>query len=79
MGVGLCTRGQDVFRFYILFLLGFMSGIAAGQGSRFMNGKRPGEGISWVRGSWEAVGPIEAKGGGRAHVEAWGTHLSGGF
>ena len=28
-----------MFRFYILFLLGFMSGIAAGTGSRFMNGK----------------------------------------
>eukprot|EP00913_Durusdinium_trenchii_P001660 g1537.t1 len=32
-------KGPEVFRFYILFLLGFMSGIAAGQGSRFMNGK----------------------------------------
>ena len=31
-----------MFRFYILFLLGFMSGIAAGTGSRFMNGKTLG-------------------------------------
>ena len=31
-----------MFRFYILFLLGFMSGIAAGTGSRFMNGKMLG-------------------------------------
>ena len=27
----------QVFHFYILFLLGFMSGLAAGQGSRFMS------------------------------------------
>ncbi|CAE8701176.1 unnamed protein product [Polarella glacialis] len=32
-------NGQDVFRFYILFLLGFMSGLAGGEGSRFMNAK----------------------------------------
>lgn len=31
------TEGEEVFHFYILFLLGFMSGLAAGQGSRFMN------------------------------------------
>ncbi|CAE7563736.1 Cnga4, partial [Symbiodinium pilosum] len=30
-------EGKEVFRFYILFLLGFMSGLASGQGSRFMN------------------------------------------
>lgn len=30
-----CKR--EVFHFYILFLLGFMSGLAAGQGSRFMS------------------------------------------
>ncbi|CAE8588037.1 unnamed protein product [Polarella glacialis] len=32
-------KGQDVFKFYILFLLGFMSGLAGGEGSRFMNAK----------------------------------------
>eukprot|EP00930_Biecheleria_cincta_P015588 TRINITY_DN12948_c0_g3_i2.p1 TRINITY_DN12948_c0_g3~~TRINITY_DN12948_c0_g3_i2.p1 ORF type:complete len:1228 (+),score=254.99 TRINITY_DN12948_c0_g3_i2:33-3716(+) len=32
-------RGVEVFRFYILFLLGFMSGLAGGVGSRFMNAK----------------------------------------
>lgn len=31
------AEGEEVFHFYILFLLGFMSGLAAGQGSRFMN------------------------------------------
>ncbi|CAK9078837.1 Potassium/sodium hyperpolarization-activated cyclic nucleotide-gated channel 2 [Durusdinium trenchii] len=31
------SEGEEVFHFYILFLLGFMSGLAAGQGSRFMN------------------------------------------
>lgn len=31
------NEGEEVFHFYILFLLGFMSGLAAGQGSRFMN------------------------------------------
>jgi len=45
----IAERGQDVFRFYILFLLGFMSGIAAGQGSRFMNGKNASSVISGVR------------------------------
>ncbi|CAK9081206.1 unnamed protein product [Durusdinium trenchii] len=42
-------KGPEVFRFYILFLLGFMSGIAAGQGSRFMNGKNASSVISGVR------------------------------
>eukprot|EP00931_Biecheleriopsis_adriatica_P030781 TRINITY_DN18100_c0_g1_i1.p1 TRINITY_DN18100_c0_g1~~TRINITY_DN18100_c0_g1_i1.p1 ORF type:complete len:346 (+),score=52.50 TRINITY_DN18100_c0_g1_i1:72-1040(+) len=31
------TYGHEVFRFYILFLLGLMSGLAGGQGSRFMD------------------------------------------
>ena len=31
------TCKREVFHFYILFLLGFMSGLAAGQGSRFMS------------------------------------------
>ena len=39
-GAGLNNRCSfvpcKVFRFYILFLLGFMSGLASGQGSRFM-------------------------------------------
>ena len=32
-------QGQNGFNFYMLFLLGFMSGIAGGNGSRFMNAK----------------------------------------
>ena len=32
-------QGEGSFHFYMLFLLGFMSGLAAGQGSRFMNAK----------------------------------------
>ncbi|CAK9028889.1 Potassium voltage-gated channel subfamily H member 5 (Ether-a-go-go potassium channel 2) (rEAG2) (Voltage-gated potassium channel subunit Kv10.2) [Durusdinium trenchii] len=32
-------QGQSSFNFYMLFLLGFMSGIAGGEGSRFMNAK----------------------------------------
>jgi len=34
---GYAEEGMEVFRFYILFLLGFMSGLASGHGSRFMN------------------------------------------
>ncbi|CAJ1355387.1 unnamed protein product, partial [Effrenium voratum] len=45
----IAEKGQDVFRFYILFLLGFMSGIAAGQGSRFMNGKNATSVISGIQ------------------------------
>ena len=32
-------HGKEVFYFYVLFLLGFMSGIAGGHGSRFMNAR----------------------------------------
>lgn len=32
-------KGVDVFKFYVFFLLGFMSGLAGGTGSRFMNAK----------------------------------------
>ena len=32
-------QGQSSFNFYMLFLLGFMSGLAGGEGSRFMNSK----------------------------------------
>eukprot|EP00931_Biecheleriopsis_adriatica_P083835 TRINITY_DN5752_c0_g2_i1.p1 TRINITY_DN5752_c0_g2~~TRINITY_DN5752_c0_g2_i1.p1 ORF type:complete len:563 (-),score=108.56 TRINITY_DN5752_c0_g2_i1:115-1758(-) len=32
-------HGDEVFHFYMLFLLGFMSGLAGGQGSRFMNSR----------------------------------------
>lgn len=45
----IAEKGQDIFRFYIFFLLGFMSGIAAGQGSRFMNGRNASSVISGVR------------------------------
>eukprot|EP00439_Symbiodinium_sp_Y106_P020289 s808_g2.t1 len=31
--------GEDVFHFYILFLLGFMCGLAGGRGSRFLDSK----------------------------------------
>ncbi|CAJ1344612.1 unnamed protein product [Effrenium voratum] len=33
-------EGEHSLRFYILFLLGFMSGLEAGSGSRFLNAKR---------------------------------------
>eukprot|EP00931_Biecheleriopsis_adriatica_P083836 TRINITY_DN5752_c0_g2_i2.p1 TRINITY_DN5752_c0_g2~~TRINITY_DN5752_c0_g2_i2.p1 ORF type:complete len:563 (-),score=118.46 TRINITY_DN5752_c0_g2_i2:173-1816(-) len=33
------SHGDEVFHFYMLFLLGFMSGLAGGAGSRFMNNK----------------------------------------
>lgn len=36
-GDGCAPVRNKVFHFYILFLLGFMSGLAAGQGSRFMS------------------------------------------
>lgn len=45
----IAEKGQDIFRFYIFFLLGFMSGIAAGQGFRFMNGRNASSVISGVR------------------------------
>eukprot|EP00931_Biecheleriopsis_adriatica_P036359 TRINITY_DN20949_c0_g1_i1.p1 TRINITY_DN20949_c0_g1~~TRINITY_DN20949_c0_g1_i1.p1 ORF type:complete len:1323 (-),score=258.84 TRINITY_DN20949_c0_g1_i1:57-3953(-) len=32
-------KGVEVFRFYILFLMGFMSGLAGGHGSRFMTAR----------------------------------------
>eukprot|EP00930_Biecheleria_cincta_P038634 TRINITY_DN2653_c0_g2_i3.p1 TRINITY_DN2653_c0_g2~~TRINITY_DN2653_c0_g2_i3.p1 ORF type:complete len:1208 (-),score=192.20 TRINITY_DN2653_c0_g2_i3:136-3759(-) len=32
-------KGEDVFKSYIIFLLGFMSGLAGGAGSRFMDAK----------------------------------------
>lgn len=32
-------NGQPIFRFYILFLIGFMSGLAGGRGSKFLNAK----------------------------------------
>ncbi|CAE7656177.1 HCN4 [Symbiodinium sp. CCMP2456] len=42
-------KGDAVFRFYILFLLGFMSGLAAGNGSRFMNAKNADSTIGGIR------------------------------
>eukprot|EP00930_Biecheleria_cincta_P034011 TRINITY_DN23540_c0_g1_i1.p1 TRINITY_DN23540_c0_g1~~TRINITY_DN23540_c0_g1_i1.p1 ORF type:complete len:1211 (-),score=186.87 TRINITY_DN23540_c0_g1_i1:179-3784(-) len=44
--------GDDVFRFYVFFLLGFMSGLAAGHGSRFLtatNGRSVILGISMLQ------------------------------
>lgn len=38
--------GTEIFRFYILFLLGFMSGLAGGQGSRFMTARNAGSVIA---------------------------------
>ncbi|CAJ1450475.1 unnamed protein product, partial [Effrenium voratum] len=38
--------GTEIFRFYILFLLGFMSGLAGGNGSRFMNARNAGSVIA---------------------------------
>eukprot|EP00931_Biecheleriopsis_adriatica_P083831 TRINITY_DN5752_c0_g1_i3.p1 TRINITY_DN5752_c0_g1~~TRINITY_DN5752_c0_g1_i3.p1 ORF type:complete len:619 (-),score=118.91 TRINITY_DN5752_c0_g1_i3:45-1655(-) len=32
-------HGDEAFRFYVFFLLGFMSGLAGGQGSRFMSSR----------------------------------------
>ncbi|CAE7748593.1 KCNH5, partial [Symbiodinium pilosum] len=42
-------KSEEQFRFYILFLLGFMSGIAAGAGSRFMHSKNAASVISGIR------------------------------
>ncbi|CAE7175207.1 unnamed protein product, partial [Symbiodinium pilosum] len=42
-------KGDAVFRFYILFLLGFMSGLAAGHGSRFMDAKNSETTIAGIR------------------------------
>ena len=44
-----CVAGDALFRVYILFLLGFMSGLAGGQGSRFMNAKNADATIGGVR------------------------------
>lgn len=41
--------GDALFRFYILFLLGFMSGLAGGQGSRFMNANNADATIGGIR------------------------------
>ena len=43
------VKGDAIFRFYILFLLGFMSGLAAGNGSRFMNAKNGESTIAGIR------------------------------
>eukprot|EP00930_Biecheleria_cincta_P034636 TRINITY_DN23909_c0_g1_i1.p1 TRINITY_DN23909_c0_g1~~TRINITY_DN23909_c0_g1_i1.p1 ORF type:complete len:1227 (+),score=139.08 TRINITY_DN23909_c0_g1_i1:46-3726(+) len=37
--VMLRENGQHVFQFYIMFLIGFMSGLAGGRGSKFLNAK----------------------------------------
>ena len=42
-------KGDSLFRFYILFLLGFMSGLAGGEGSRFMNAKNADATIGGIR------------------------------
>ncbi|CAE7313802.1 Cnga3, partial [Symbiodinium natans] len=42
-------KGEAIFRFYILFLLGFMSGLAGGHGSRFMNAKNADSTIGGIR------------------------------
>eukprot|EP00439_Symbiodinium_sp_Y106_P020907 s1896_g2.t1 len=44
-------KGEDMFRFYILFLLGFMSGIAAGTGSRVQEEKD----YLQLRAAWDAL------------------------
>ena len=41
--------GIEVLRFYILFLLGFMSGLGAGRGSRFLTARRAENFIEGVR------------------------------
>eukprot|EP00439_Symbiodinium_sp_Y106_P078154 s93_g16.t5 len=41
--------GIKIFRFYILFLLGFMSGLAGGNGSRFMNSRNAASVIVGIR------------------------------
>lgn len=45
----IAEKGDALFRVYILFLLGFMSGLAGGQGSRFMNAKNADATIGGVR------------------------------
>eukprot|EP00930_Biecheleria_cincta_P082015 TRINITY_DN7154_c1_g1_i6.p1 TRINITY_DN7154_c1_g1~~TRINITY_DN7154_c1_g1_i6.p1 ORF type:complete len:1175 (-),score=177.85 TRINITY_DN7154_c1_g1_i6:63-3554(-) len=42
-------KGKQVLQFYILFLLGFMSGLAGGEGSRFMNAKNAQSTISGIQ------------------------------
>jgi len=42
-------EGEQALRFYIIFLLGFMSGLGAGHGSRFLNAKRAENVIAAVR------------------------------
>ncbi|CAE7321884.1 CNGA3, partial [Symbiodinium pilosum] len=42
-------EGEQALRFYILFLLGFMSGLGAGHGSRFLNAKRAENVIEAIR------------------------------
>ncbi|CAE7949883.1 unnamed protein product [Symbiodinium sp. KB8] len=42
-------KGEEVFRFYILFLLGFMSGLLGGEGSRFMTRKNAETTIAGIR------------------------------
>mmetsp|Transcript_57274 Transcript_57274/g.133948 ORF Transcript_57274/g.133948 Transcript_57274/m.133948 type:complete len:1188 (+) Transcript_57274:58-3621(+) len=41
--------GEEAFHFYILFLIGFMSGLAAGRGSRFLNSKNAEGVITGIR------------------------------
>ena len=41
--------GESVLRFYILFLLGFMSGLNAGRGSKFLTARRAESFIEGVR------------------------------
>lgn len=45
----IARAGDSLFRFYILFLLGFMSGLAGGEGSRFMNAKNADATIGGIR------------------------------
>eukprot|EP00930_Biecheleria_cincta_P082016 TRINITY_DN7154_c1_g1_i7.p1 TRINITY_DN7154_c1_g1~~TRINITY_DN7154_c1_g1_i7.p1 ORF type:complete len:593 (-),score=84.22 TRINITY_DN7154_c1_g1_i7:86-1633(-) len=43
------VKGKRKWQFYILFLLGFMSGLASGEGSRFMNANNAQSTISGIR------------------------------
>lgn len=45
----IARAGDSLFRFYILFLLGFVSGLAGGEGSRFMNAKNADATIGGIR------------------------------